>query len=268
MIELPVFNPDIVVVAGFLHIKWYGFMYVLGFVSAWFLAKNRLADCGLSLDELLDYFTYFAMGIVIGGRVGYVVFYQHTFFLSHPWSVFEIWKGGMAFHGALLGGLIAVLAFSIRRRVSFFSLVDFTVPLLPPGLLFGRLGNFINGELWGRVTSVPWAMIFPHSDGLPRHPSQLYSMMGEGALLFVLLSFHRYRNQPGTGVLGAWFLIHYGWTRFFIEFFRQPDEHIGFVLFDAFSLGQCFCFIMFLCGLAWLLFFQSSEKSLTGQYSH
>ncbi|MEC8882822.1 MAG: prolipoprotein diacylglyceryl transferase [Pseudomonadota bacterium] len=268
MIELPVFNPDIFVLAGFLHIKWYGFMYVLGFLSAWILAKKRIEECDIDLDGLLDYFTYFAMGIVIGGRVGYVLFYNYTFFLSNPWSIFEIWKGGMAFHGALIGGLIAVLAFSMSRGVSFFSLVDLTVPLLPPGLMFGRLGNFINGELWGRVTSVPWAMIFPHSDGLPRHPSQLYAMIGEGVLLFVLLSFHRNRNQSGSGILGAWFLIHYGWIRFFIEFFREPDEHIGFVLFDAFSLGQCFCFIMFLCGLSWLLLSQFCKKDLKGQYSY
>lgn len=261
MIVLPVFNPDMLVIAGVIRIKWYGFMYVLGFIVAWLLARQRLETHALKSEQLMDYLTYFAMGIVVGGRLGYVVFYQYRYFLSTPWSIFSIWQGGMAFHGALLGGSVVMFLFARNKKLSFLSLVDLTAPLLPPGLMFGRLGNFINGELWGRVTTVPWAMIFPHSDGLPRHPAQLYAMLGEGVLLYALLSMHRYRNQPGTGVLGAWFLIHYGWIRFMIEFFREPDSHLGLVLFDFFSLGQCFCFLMVVMGGLWLLIHKLTQAT-------
>ena len=266
MIELPVFNPDMLVILGVIHIKWYGFMYVLGFLVAWFLAKKRLDEYNMNADSLLDYFTFFAFGIVLGGRVGYVLFYNYQYFVLNPWSIFFIWEGGMAFHGALIGGALSMYAFSRRHHLPFLSLVDLTVPLLPPGLMFGRLGNFINGELWGRVSTVSWAMVFPHSDGLPRHPSQLYSMLGEGVLLYVLLLYHRQRNHDRSGVLGAWFLIHYGWIRFFIEFFREPDVQIGFVLYDFFSLGQCFCFMMFVCGIVWLTFQMNTKSQLVKQY--
>ena len=263
MIALPIFNPDIVVIAGVIHVKWYGFMYVLGFVVAWLIAQKRLPVKHLTESILLDYFSYFALGIIVGGRLGYMLIYGQHAFMVAPWSLFAIWQGGMAFHGALIGGLIATMLFAMKRQIPLGELIDFTAPLLPPGLMLGRLGNFINGELWGRVTQVAWAMIFPYSDGLPRHPSQLYAMLGEGLLLYYLLDWHRRRNALGSGLMGCWFLIHYGWIRFVLEFYREPDAHMGFVLFNYFSMGQCLCFLMCLAGLAWWCVHASYR--LTGQ---
>ena len=268
MIVLPVFNPDMIVIAGFLRIKWYGFMYVLGFLAAWLLAKERVHRIGMNQDSLMDFFVYFALGIIVGGRLGYMLIYHFSYFISAPWTVFYVWNGGMAFHGALVGGLIATALFATKHSISVIRLIDFTAPLLPPGLFLGRLGNFINGELWGRVTDVSWGMVFPHSDGLVRHPSQLYEMLGEGLLLFLLMDLHRKRSTERHGVLGAWFLIHYGWIRFFLEFFREPDGHLGFVLFDYFSMGQCLCLLMFIAGLGWLLALHSRNKLISAPTTH
>ena len=265
MIVLPVFNPDLLVIAGVIRIKWYGFMYVLGFLIAWGLAIKRLSHSGMTKEMLLDYFTTFAFGIIIGGRLGYMLIYGQEALWASPLSVFAIWNGGMAFHGALVGGVIAAMLFATQRSICLLKLIDFTAPLLPPGLMLGRLGNFINGELWGRVTDVSWAMVFPMSDGLPRHPSQIYEMIGEGLLLFFLLEWHRKRNQYGSGQLGCWFLIHYGWIRFVLEFFREPDAHIGFVWFDCLSMGQCLCLTMLMSGLVWLY---RNEKPLNEAIAH
>lgn len=253
MIYLPIINPNIITIAGVLQIKWYGFMYVLGFYIAWLLGRSRIAAIPLSDSEFLDYLTWFAFGILIGGRLGYVVFYDFTKFWQNPLEVFALWRGGMAFHGALLGGFIALHNFAYVHKRSTLRLIDFTVPLLPPGLFLGRLGNFINGELWGRPTTVPWAMIFPYSDGLPRHPSQLYEMLGEGLLLHYILSLYRRRSQKANGLMGAWFLLHYGWIRFIIEFFREPDKQLGFVV-ASLSMGQCLCLGMILSASIWFAY--------------
>ena len=202
MIELPVINPNIVTIAGVLEVKWYGFMYVLGFCIAWLLGRSRAAMVPLTDAEFLDYLTWFALGIIVGGRLGYVFFYDFPRFWQTPTLVFAIWHGGMAFHGALLGGGLALYAFAQKHNRSMLRLIDFTVPLLPPGLCLGRLGNFINGELWGRPTTLPWAMIFPYSDGLPRHPSQLYEMFGEGVLLYFLIAWHRKHYYTKRALLG------------------------------------------------------------------
>lgn len=264
MIELPIFNSDIIVIAGVIHIKWYGFMYVLGFATAWLIAKSRLENSGFDQETLLDFFTCFALGIICGGRIGYMLIYDFAGFLANPLTLFALWLGGMAFHGALVGGGLATVLFAFRRNLSVTCLIDFTVPLLPPGLLLGRLGNFINGELWGRVTNVSWAMIFPYSDRLPRHPSQLYEMVGEGLILYCLLDLHRRKNDYGSGLMGAWFLLHYGWIRFFLEFFREPDSHLGLVFGDVLSMGQGLCLLMFIAGLFWIAghrYFMSSGST-------
>lgn len=253
MIVLPVFNPDLFVIAGVIRIKWYGFMYLLGFLIAWVIATHRLKDTGITKEILLDYFSAFAFGIIIGGRFGYMLIYNYEVLMAAPLTLFKIWNGGMSFHGALVGGVIATIIFSLKHAINVHRLIDFTVPLLPPGIMLGRFGNFINGELWGRVTNVSWAMIFPYSDGLPRHPSQLYEMFGEGVLLYFLMDWHRKRNRFGSGMMGCWFLIHYGWIRFTLEFFREPDVQIGYVCFDFLSMGQCLCFIMLVSGLIWLI---------------
>ena len=164
-----------------------------------------------------------------------------------------LWRGGMSFHGALVGGLVACIYFANTISIHLFSLLDFVVVLLPPGLLLGRLGNFINGELWGRVSDMPWAMVFPHSDLLPRHPSQLYEMFGEGVLLYVLLLYHRRTVLADRGQLAMWFVVHYAWIRFCIEFYREPDSQLGFVWFDYLTMGQVLCLGMLLTGVLMLL---------------
>lgn len=251
MIVLPEFNPNIIVIANFFHIRWYGFMYLVGFFTAWLGIRDRVHTIGISREQLLDYISYIAFGVLIGGRVGYVMIYQFSVFLTDPITIFAIWNGGMAFHGALLGGFIALLFFCKQHKISCASMIDLTMPVVAPGLFFGRFGNFINGELWGRVSDVPWAMVFPRSDGLPRHPSQLYEMLGEGVLLYFLMSWHRQRTQRFEGQLGAWFLLHYGWIRFILEFFREPDFHLGFVM-AGMSMGQCLCALMVISGSSWL----------------
>ena len=262
MIVLPEINPFALTIAQGVGIRWYALMYVLGFLVAWWLGSKRLSEINIDHDSFLDLISSVALGIIIGGRVGYVTIYQFNYLLNDPLLVFRLWRGGMAFHGALIGGVVSLLLYARSNRISFFRLVHFTTPLVPPGLMFGRLGNFINGELWGRVTSVPWAMVFPHSDLLPRHPSQLYEMMGEGALLFFIISYLRDKTDPERGQLGMWFLLHYAWIRFVIEFFREPDYDLGFVCMGAFSMGQVLCALMFFAGLGLLLLDRLSHYEL------
>ena len=263
MIVLPQINPFIFTIAPGIGIRWYALMYILGFVIAWYIGSKRLYEVGLQRESFLDFLSSVALGIIVGGRAGYVVLYQFEYFVRDPTLIFRLWQGGMAFHGALLGGAVALYSFSRKHNISFFRLVHFAVPLLPPGLMLGRLGNFINGELWGRVTNVPWAMVFPHSDHLPRHPSQLYEMCGEGVLLYVIISFLRNKLDPDRGQLGMWFLVHYAWIRFVIEFFREPDYNLGYVLFNFFSMGQVLCLLMLFAGGSLLLFDRIHTRSST-----
>lgn len=254
MIVLPQINPFVFTIAPGIGIRWYALMYILGFAIAWCLGSRRLCEVGLQRESFLDFISSVALGIIVGGRVGYVFIYQLDYLVLDPLLIFRLWHGGMAFHGALVGGVVALYVFSRQSSISFFRLVHFTVPLIPPGLMLGRLGNFINGELWGRVTNVPWAMVFPHSDLLPRHPSQLYEMLGEGVLLYVIIAMLRKKLDPESGHLGMWFLVHYAWIRFVIEFFREPDYNLGYVLLNTFSMGQVLCLLMFIIGGSLLLF--------------
>ena len=252
MIHLPHINPDMFVIAGMIHVRWYGFMYLLGFVTAWFIGRDRWHRLGLHHDALLDYFSYVAFGILIGGRLGYMMIYQLPLFLQSPWTLFTVWKGGMAFHGALLGGLVALILFSRSRQLAVFKMIDFTMPLIPPGLFFGRFGNFINGELWGRITDVPWAVIFPQSNTLlPRHPSQLYQSLCEGFLIFFIILIIRKKawgKVPGN--ISGLYLILYSIARFSIEIFREPDSTI---YFEWLTKGQLYSIFMLLIGIIILL---------------
>ncbi len=253
MIILPAFNPYVFELTEGIGLRWYGLMYLLGFWLAWCLGKRRLHEVGLDVSQFSDLIAVVALGIIVGGRIGYVLFYQWSQWVQEPWLVFMLWRGGMSFHGALVGGLAACIYFANTLSIRLFSLLDFVVVLLPPGLLLGRLGNFINGELWGRVSDMPWAMVFPHSDLLPRHPSQLYEMFGEGVLLYMLLSYHRRTAHADRGQLAMWFVVHYAWIRFFIEFYREPDSQLGFVWLDYFTMGQVLCLGMLLTGILMLL---------------
>ncbi len=249
MLSYPQIDP-VAVAIGPLKIHWYGLMYLLGFAAAWWLARIRSQrkDAPLNVVQVSDLIFYGALGVVIGGRIGYVLFYHFENFLQDPLWLFAIWEGGMSFHGGMLGVLVAMFFYGKTLNLNVFQLTDFTVPLVPIGLGAGRLGNFIGGELWGRVTDVPWAMVFPRAGDLPRHPSQLYQLALEGVLLFLILWWYSAKPRPRMAVSGL-FLICYGVFRFVVEFFRQPDAHLGYIAFNWLTMGQLLTLPMVLVGL-------------------
>lgn len=261
MIVLPHINP-VFLDLGVLQIRWYGMMYVLGFLTAWFLGRHAIVKRSngksLPLDTTIwaDLISYLATSIVVGGRLGYICFYKPSYYFENIGRIFAIWEGGMSFHGALIGFSVGLYLFSKHFKICFHSLIDVVCPLVAPGLAFGRFGNFINGELIGRVSDMPWAMVFPHSDLLPRHPSQLYEMLGEGVFLYLLMVWHK--SQPGRvpGSLGPFFILHYGWIRFLLEFYREPDLGVGFVLLHIFTMGQVLCLSMMFAAVVWMYFLQ------------
>ena len=242
---LPVINPSIVE-WGFFSPKWYGLMYLIGFVAAYFLANHRRDRLGWSKDQVSDMLFWGFMGVIIGGRLGYVFFYQFELFLSDPMYLLRIWEGGMSFHGGLIG-VIASLWYSARKNnTPFLAVGDFVAPLVPIGLGAGRIGNFINAELWGRTSDVPWAVIFPGAGPQPRHPSQLYEFALEGVVLFLMLWIYSAKPRP-TGAVGGLFLLGYGSFRFIIEYFREPDQHIG-LYGGIISQGQILSLPMIIAG--------------------
>ena len=220
-------------------VHWYGLMYLFGFGCAWFLGMRRaaLAGSGWQKEEVADLIFYAAIGVVLGGRIGYTLFYNFSYSLAHPLTIFKIWQGGMSFHGGLLGVIVSCYWFARRYQKGFWQITDFVVPLVPLGLAAGRIGNFINGELWGRVTTMPWGMVFPNAGPLPRHPSQLYECALEGIVLFLILWFFSAKPKPKMAVSGL-FLLAYGCFRIVLEFFRQPDAQLGFVAWGWLSQGQ------------------------------
>lgn len=256
----PQFDP-IALSVGPIAVRWYGLMYLAAFVSAWWLGQRHLRNDPLTMTvpfdrrNFEDLLFWCALGVVLGGRLGYCLFYKPGFYLTHPLEILAVWQGGMSFHGGLLGVISAMALFARRQGLRFFQVSDFIAPLVPLGLMAGRIGNFINGELWGRVTDVPWAIIFPQAaDGLPRHPSQLYEAAIEGLLLFLILAWYRRRALPVAAVSGM-FLIAYGSLRFLLEFTREPDVFLG-LLQGGLSMGQWLCLPMIAAGLAirWLAY--------------
>ena len=239
---------------GPLAVRWYGLMYLLGFAAAYMLIQHlvRLRNLALDKDGVSDLLFYAVLGVVLGGRLGYVLFYNPMQYLSRPLDIFAIWQGGMSFHGGLLGVVIASLIFCRRRKLTILLTGDILVTSAPIGLGLGRLGNFINGELWGRVTDHPWGMVFPGGGALPRHPSQLYEAFFEGLVLFVIL-YLLHRRKVTAGIPFFSFFIGYGLFRFLIEFVRQPDAHLGF-LWGGATMGQLLSLPMVVFGLSGCLF--------------
>ncbi|ERS91280.1 MULTISPECIES: prolipoprotein diacylglyceryl transferase [Halomonas] len=251
MLQYPQIDP-VAISLGPVQIHWYGLMYVVGLAAAWWLGRRRAHRLGLSHDDIGDLIFYAAVGIILGGRLGYALFYGLEQLLANPLWLFRVWDGGMSFHGGLAGVLIAALLFARKHRLAFFQLTDFIAPLVPIGLGAGRLGNFINHELPGRISDVPWAMVFPPMMGLgpePRHPSALYEFALEGVVLFVMLWWLSRRPRQ-RGLISGLFLVLYGAFRFTVEFVRLPDPHLGFVAFGWLTMGQLLTLPMLIAGLA------------------
>jgi phosphatidylglycerol:prolipoprotein diacylglycerol transferase len=236
---------------GPLQVHWYGVMYLLGFLGAWLLGIHRAKQPGSdwNKDQVGDLIFYGAVGVILGGRFGYVIFYNFGDFIQDPLWLLRIWEGGMSFHGGMLGVLTAFWLFARKTGKTYFQVADFIVPMVPIGLGTGRLGNFINGELWGRASDVPWAMVFPADpSGLARHPSQLYEFLLEGVVLFLMLWFYSARRPPAGAVTGL-FGIGYGAFRIIVEFFREPDAHLGYLAFDWLTMGQLLSLPMVVAGI-------------------
>jgi len=246
----PQFDP-IAIHLGSFGVHWYGLMYLAGFMAFLWLGRKRIAtlnDPRINARLLDDLLFYGVLGVILGGRLGYVLFYKASYYMAHPLDILAVWQGGMSFHGGFLGVLVAMAWFARKQKLRWLQLTDFIAPLVPPGLAFGRFGNFINGELWGRPTDLPWAMVFPKVDDLPRHPSQLYEFAMEGVLLFALLWLYARKPRP-VGAVSGLFLIGYGSFRFLAEFSREPDDFLGLLSFGM-SMGQWLSLPMVIAGVA------------------
>lgn len=245
--------PDISPVAfhlGPVAVHWYGLMYLASFVLVYGLARYRTTKLGLPLDAkaIDDLIFYGAMGVIVGGRLGYMLFYSGTTFFTEPWKFFAVWQGGMSFHGGLLGVILAMFIFAKQVKLDFLQVTDFIAPFVPIGLGLGRIANFINSELWGGPTNLPWGVLFPNGGGIPRHPSQLYEALLEGVFLFVVLWWYS-GKKPQIGRVSAVFLILYGVCRFVIEFVRVPDAQLGYLAWHWFTMGQLLSLPMILAGV-------------------
>jgi phosphatidylglycerol:prolipoprotein diacylglycerol transferase len=254
MLVHPQINP-VAIAIGPLSIHWYGLMYLLGFTFFILLGRYRIKHnphSAFTYEMLDDALFYGMLGVILGGRLGHVLFYQFGYYLEHPLHIFAIWEGGMSFHGGFLGVFVAMMLLAHKHKISWLTVTDFIAPLTPLGLAAGRIGNFINGELWGRHTDVPWGMVFPYVDEFPRHPSQLYQFALEGVLLFIFIWI--YSSKPrATGAVSGMFLIGYGVLRSFAEFFREPEDGFMGVMTLGITMGQWLSIPMIVAGIAVLI---------------
>ena len=237
---------------GPIQIHWYGIMYLLAFACYYLLGKRRMAGIGWDERRLYDFLFWGIVGVIVGGRLGYVLFYQFGQLLNDPLFLLKIWQGGMSFHGGLIGSIVAASLFARKHKQSPWTILDFSAPLVAIGLGLGRVGNFIGGELWGRTTDVAWGVIFPLAGTEPRHPSQLYQAAAEGIVLFAVLWLYSSRKRPRMAVSGL-FLIVYAAIRFGIEFVREPDRHLGYIAFDWLTMGQLLSLPMLAAGVVLML---------------
>lgn len=235
-------------------VYWYGLMYLISFIIGWALLTLRVrrSPRGFNQEQLSDLIFYVALGVIIGGRLGYILFYDWRVLFTDPFLIFQTWKGGMSFHGGLIGVLIAMVFCKKKMHKRFLELTDLIAPVVPIGLGAGRIGNFINGELWGRATDVPWAMIFPNAGVVPRHPSQLYEFFLEGVVLFIILWIYSRKIRP-LGAVSGMFALFYGIFRCTVEFFREPDAPIGYIAFGWLTEGQLLSIPLILVGIILLV---------------
>ncbi len=251
---------------GFIVIRWYSLAYIFGIILGWWLGKkiinHIIKDINLkfNIKEFDDLITYLVISIIIGGRLGYVIFYNLGYYLANPFDIIKVWEGGMSFHGALLGIIVGTYLFSKKKNLPTYFFLDIIACVSPIGIFFGRLANFINGELVGKVTTVSWGVIFPTIDSLPRHPSQLYEAVLEGAVLFIILNSLIFRRKYKMGTCSYLFLIYYGIFRVISEYFRQPDPQLGY-LFNLFSMGTLLSFLMIIVGLIISNFLQKKNET-------
>jgi phosphatidylglycerol:prolipoprotein diacylglycerol transferase len=267
VLPFPAINPVLISI-GPLAVRWYALAYIVGIIAGWFyaraiIASRRLWDgpAPLTVIDFDDFVIWITLGIILGGRTGYVLFYNLPHFAEHPLQILELWNGGMSFHGGVLGSAAAVVLFARSRGIPILSLGDITTAVAPIGLFLGRLANFINGELWGRPSDVPWAMIFPHGGPLPRHPSQLYEATLEGIVLFILLGlFVRAGALKRPGLVTGMFTLGYGVARVICELFREPDAQLGF-LWGGLTMGMLLCIPLMLAGAAILTYTLTREPT-------
>ena len=248
MLVHPNFDP-VAFSIGPLSVRWYGLMYLAGFGAGWWLGVRRIKQglAPVTRTQFDDLLFLTVLGVILGGRLGYVLFYKPLHYATHPLEIFAVWQGGMSFHGGLIGVMLAMTFAAWRHGIDWLRLMDFLAPLVPPGLAAGRLGNFINGELWGRMTDVPWGMVFRNAGDAPRHPSQLYQFALEGVTLFAILWW--FSGKPRRrGEVSALFLIGYGVLRFLAEFAREPDAFLGYLALGL-TMGQWLCLPMILGGI-------------------
>lgn len=260
--NMPAIDP-VALSIGPLQLRWYGLMYLFAFAGGWLLARWRASrpGSGWNARDVDDLLTFVMLGVILGARLGYVLFYDLPAYVQDPLEVLRLWNGGMSFHGGLLGVVAAFWYFSRTRHRPFLTVADFIAPLVPQGLFFGRMGNFINGELWGKPTDLPWGMIFPGAGPWPRHPSQLYEGLLEGLVLFVVLWIFASRPRKAGAVSGLFALL-YGLFRFAVEFVRVPDVQLGYLAFGWLTMGQVLCLPLILVGL-WLLCRKAPAPSST-----
>jgi phosphatidylglycerol:prolipoprotein diacylglycerol transferase len=259
VIPFPAFDP-IVVSYGPFAVRWYALAYIVGILLGWFYARALIRNsklwggqAPLTVLDFDDFVLWVTLGIILGGRTGYVLFYNLPHFLQHPAEIIQVWKGGMSFHGGFLGCVLAVVIFAWKRGIPFLSLGDLTCAVAPIGIFLGRIANFVNGELWGRPTDVPWAIIFPDADGLPRHPSQIYESALEGLLLLVVLAIAvRAGALRRPGMTIGLFAVFYAVARSFSELFREPDPQLGF-LWGHLTMGMLLSVPLFLAGVGFII---------------
>ena len=243
------------------EIRWYSLAYIAGIIIGWMLCKKIFIQKSDINEKFDDYVTYLVIGIIIGGRLGYIIFYNFNYYINNFFDIFKVWEGGMSFHGGLIGIIVASILFSKKHNQDSFLYMDLVSLVAPIGIFFGRLANFINSELYGTPTDIPWAVTFIHVDNLSRHPSQLYEAILEGIILFIILMYFKnkdYLKKPG--LISGLFLIFYSMFRFFIEFVRVPDEQLGYLIFEL-SMGQIISLIFFVIGI--ILFYLKNENKQT-----